>query len=307
MPKALSTEEFIQRAVSIHGQKYIYDKVSYKTGNVPLCIICKIHGEFHQKPSEHLSGCGCPICGRKTANAKISANKDRAANISKAKLAASSTTKQVTQERKKATLLDKYGVDNAARLTTFKDKIRQANNTEIMPGVTKKQLAQEKAKSTMLLRYGVDNIFKLNEYIQEKFYSKYGVNNPGQVPEISQRSLSNSRKSKIYTMPSGKEIQVQGFEGVAIKWLLDLGVSEDNIITDRKLTPKIWYTGLDNKRHRYYPDILIQDQNQIYEVKGLYTYYANLDKNNLKKEACIAAGFSFQFLICDKKGVIDVR
>jgi len=307
MPKPLSTEEFIKRAIVIHGQKYNYDKVVYKPGNAPVCVICEIHGEFDQKPSEHLSGCGCPKCARKTANEKISANKDRAANISKAKLAASSITKQRTQERKKATLIKKYGVDNAARIATFGDKIRQYNNIEITPGLTKKHLAQEKAKSTMMLRYGVDNIFKLNDYIQGKFYEKYGVTNPGQVPEISQRSLNNSRKTKVYTMPSGKKIQIQGFEGVAITWLLDLGVTEENIITDRKLTPKIWYNGLDGKRHRYYPDILIQYQNQIYEVKGLYTYHANLDINGLKKEACIAAGFSFQFLICNKKGVIDIK
>jgi hypothetical protein len=58
----MTTDDFIQKAKAIHGNKYDYSKVEYTHNNVEVCIICPEHGEFWQKPRLHLSGCGCPIC-----------------------------------------------------------------------------------------------------------------------------------------------------------------------------------------------------------------------------------------------------
>jgi len=58
-----STEEFIKKAILIHGEgKYDYSKVYYKQSQTKVIIICPIHGEFQQEPSEHLRNKGCPIC-----------------------------------------------------------------------------------------------------------------------------------------------------------------------------------------------------------------------------------------------------
>ena len=46
MPKKLTKEEFINRANSIHNNKYDYSKVEYKGSTIKVCIICPIHGEF---------------------------------------------------------------------------------------------------------------------------------------------------------------------------------------------------------------------------------------------------------------------
>ena len=58
-----STEEFIEKARKVHGDKYDYSKVEYANAREKVCIICKEHGEFWQKPRNHLSGNGCPKCG----------------------------------------------------------------------------------------------------------------------------------------------------------------------------------------------------------------------------------------------------
>ena len=58
----ITTEEFIERARKVHGDKYDYSKVEYKGYNTKICITCPIHGEFWQTPSNHLSGKGCAIC-----------------------------------------------------------------------------------------------------------------------------------------------------------------------------------------------------------------------------------------------------
>ena len=67
----LDTEEFIKRSKEVHGDKYKYPKVEYKNNSTKVCIICKEHGEFWQKPASHLSNYGCPICNT-VRNSKIS-------------------------------------------------------------------------------------------------------------------------------------------------------------------------------------------------------------------------------------------
>ncbi|HGX8664189.1 TPA: DUF723 domain-containing protein [Escherichia coli] len=63
MPKKLTTEEFIAKARAIHGDKYDYSKVVYKNYSSPVTIICPVHGEFPQRPDNHLMGKGCRECG----------------------------------------------------------------------------------------------------------------------------------------------------------------------------------------------------------------------------------------------------
>lgn len=58
------TNIFIEKCNKIHNYKYDYSKVEYKNCSEKICIICKEHSEFWQTPKDHLSGRGCPICGR---------------------------------------------------------------------------------------------------------------------------------------------------------------------------------------------------------------------------------------------------
>ena len=58
-----TTDEFIEKAKTIHGQRYDYSKVKYVKTNEKVSIICKEHGEFNQTPNSHLSCNGCPKCG----------------------------------------------------------------------------------------------------------------------------------------------------------------------------------------------------------------------------------------------------
>lgn len=63
MPKKLTQDEFLEKARKIHGDKYDYSKVEYKTTWTPVAIICPEHGTFYQVPHNHLLGHGCPMCG----------------------------------------------------------------------------------------------------------------------------------------------------------------------------------------------------------------------------------------------------
>ena len=69
MAKKMTTEEFIEKAKAVHGDKYDYSKVVYNGANEKVCIVCPEHGEFWQYPSNHLGGSGCPKCvGKNTTS-----------------------------------------------------------------------------------------------------------------------------------------------------------------------------------------------------------------------------------------------
>lgn len=57
-----TTEQFINEAKIIHGDKYDYSKVKYVNNRTKVCIICKKHGEFWQEAGGHLKGYGCNKC-----------------------------------------------------------------------------------------------------------------------------------------------------------------------------------------------------------------------------------------------------
>ena len=61
----MNTQEFIEKAKKIHGDKYDYSKVEYVNSHTKVCIICPEHGEFWQAPRHHLKGSGCPNCAGK--------------------------------------------------------------------------------------------------------------------------------------------------------------------------------------------------------------------------------------------------
>lgn len=68
----MSTKEFVEKATIKYQGKYDYSKVDMDKRNEDgkVCIICheldengNEHGEFWQKPSQHLFGKSCPKCG----------------------------------------------------------------------------------------------------------------------------------------------------------------------------------------------------------------------------------------------------
>ena len=66
MKKSLTktTEQFIEEAKAVHGDKYDYSKVNYVDAHTKVCIICPKHGEFWQAASKHVTHkkSGCPKC-----------------------------------------------------------------------------------------------------------------------------------------------------------------------------------------------------------------------------------------------------
>ena len=74
--QTLTQEVFLNRCIDKHGYKYDYSKSIYINMKTPVLIFCPIHGEFYQKPYDHLRGEGCPKCGRFKANDSNSYSQD---------------------------------------------------------------------------------------------------------------------------------------------------------------------------------------------------------------------------------------
>jgi len=167
--------------------------------------------------------------------------------------------------KSKQTRLDKYGDENF-------------NNTE-----QRNKTNQEK--------YGGNGPYCSREIInkmEENCMLKYGVRHPSQTGLFDYSGY----KWKEYTTPNNNILKYQGYENKLLDELF-LEYSEDEIITSRKDIPHIWYIGIDNKRHRYFPDAYIPSTNTIYEVKSEYTLNVGLETNNLKFQAVKDAGYNF--------------
>lgn len=60
-----TTEEIIEEARKVHGDKYDYGKTVYTGIKNPITIICPQHGEFQQLVEVHIKRqCGCPKCNQ---------------------------------------------------------------------------------------------------------------------------------------------------------------------------------------------------------------------------------------------------
>lgn len=62
--KSLTTKDFIEKSIKIHGTIYDYSLVDYINCYTKIKIICQKHGIFEQRPDKHLQKRGCYFCGR---------------------------------------------------------------------------------------------------------------------------------------------------------------------------------------------------------------------------------------------------
>lgn len=66
-----TTYEFNNTSNKIHNNFYDYSLAVYKNNKKKVKIICPIHGEFKQRPNDHLMGHGCPKCNTSKGEQEI--------------------------------------------------------------------------------------------------------------------------------------------------------------------------------------------------------------------------------------------
>lgn len=72
--RMMTTEQFIEKAKAVHGDKYDYSTTVYNGCYEMVKIGCPIHGKFWQKACVHLTGHGCNECSNEGSSKLLSSN-----------------------------------------------------------------------------------------------------------------------------------------------------------------------------------------------------------------------------------------
>lgn len=194
--------------------------------------------------------------------------------------------KELIGKKRKETCVEKYGNEYVINSEYSRSKTEEKTGTRYAY-LTEK--GRENWRKSLIKKYGEDNPMKvesiLNKMINTKL-EKYGS------------LLTPSFRYKNYVFPSGKTVKIQGYENRALDILLKTH-KEDDIVVGRKIlkiTGDFMYK-LGEKTHRYYPDIFIVSENKLIEVKSSFTLERQANTNELKKNAVIAKGYNFEFMI----------
>ena len=94
--KFILQQKFIEKAKSVHGDKYDYSKVEYTSSEEKVIIGCPIHGFYKQTPDSHIHSGGCPKCG-----STLSKNEDEIISFLETKL------KEPIEQRNRSVLHNK--------------------------------------------------------------------------------------------------------------------------------------------------------------------------------------------------------
>lgn len=137
------------------------------------------------------------------------------------------------------------------------------------------------------------------------------VTNIMHLPEIFYKAIYNAYKLKDYKLPSGRIIKIQGYEHRAIDLLLSNDficpfvndkIVEDMISVGNEIKPLDYV--FENCIHKYYPDIYIKNTKVYIEVKSVYTFVKEFDKNMAKFLSFVDKDEQLIVLIFDEKELV---
>jgi flagellar biosynthesis/type III secretory pathway chaperone len=200
--KKLTTEQFIEKAKRVHGNRYDYSKLEYIDARTKVIIICKEHGEFKQKPVSHLRNHHCDFCAK---------------------------------ENRKQTNIERYGVSCSLHNKKVAEKVKQTNI--IKRGCeypTQNKCVKEKVKQTNIERYGVcrksSNVKKILPLITDKewLFEQYMVLGKTAVQIAQELNISDGTVGKYLKQ---HEIEIRytvGYSRKAVQWLESI-MEEQNI------------------------------------------------------------------------------
>ena len=209
------------------------------------------------------------------------------------------------REKSKQTNLKRLGVEFPSQSEKIKkQKIETCKKNYGVENPSQSEEINNKKIETCKKNYGVEHPLQSEEIrnqIKNTTFERFGVEYAMQNAEIAEKSSKKSYSHKVYTFPSGKEINVQGYEPFALDELIQL-LSEDNIITGCSNVPNIAYTDDEGKHHKHFPDIFIPSQNKCIEVKSTWT--AEKKKGNIfhKQTAGKQLGYIYEIWVYNGKG-----
>lgn len=286
----LTVKEVIRRARAVHGTRYIYRDIGYTFWPKPITIRCRKHGEFSQTAANHCSGKGCPKCGildrddvRQYAKTDFSGvGLTVKAKLPKPCLGNTVITVSCSTCSKTYDVKAKTAALGCHKCKTKKTHAKKnANNRE--------PLALSFKKTVRKLHGDLYDTSQV-KYVNAKTAVKLICKHHGEFKASPNRVTAGFSTGRQFGLPCagcrktgrvkqvkvrGKRFEVRGYEGLAIKHLCaERGYKPSQIATGRDV-PKI---PLSFKRHdgtrrkEHLPDLFIQKDNLIVEVKSTGTF-----------------------------------
>lgn len=202
--RGMTTEEWIERAKKIHGDKYDYSQTVYVNQRTNVKIICPKHGLFEQKADSHIRGYGCRLCGLESEKRKFShewsdAQRQKIAATCMARYGApryldseegkkkNAETRARPEFRKKMrdiissdevqtkimrTCELRYGVPFATQLEEITDKV---NSTKIKRGTWNTSRPEEKMYVLLCDHFGSDDVVRQYKEVRYPFHCDFYV------------------------------------------------------------------------------------------------------------------------------------
>lgn len=132
---------------------------------------------------------------------------------------------------------------------------------------------------------------------------RFGVRNPLQDADIHAKMLESAHRYKTHTIQGVVFDNVQGYEPYALDHLVyEMNMDPSNIIAGRIGKVPVIHYSLDGTNRVYFPDIYVEQQNLLIEVKSEYTFNMSREKNLKKQEAAKGAGYEHKIFIFENTG-----
>ncbi len=226
---------------------------------------------------------------------------------------------QEFREKSKKTCIEKYGVSSYSKTDEFIEKIKKTSLEKYdvnWPSMSEE--VKNRTKQTCLIRYGKTHFMK-NEIVKNRIFNSiasiYKADFYFQSDDFKEKTLYKDQKAnnnklfrvKNYYLPSGKVVQIQGYENFALDILINKYNEDDIVVKNseiRKEIGSVKYTGIQGKPRTYLPDFFIKSEKKIIEIKSEYTFEKDRENNFLKRDACKAMQLEFEFWIINGKGEI---
>lgn len=227
----ITTEEYIRRAKAVHGDKYDYSNTQYTKMSSKVAVICPIHGEFLQNAQSHLTGCGCPECGREQQKQTM---------LSKYGVDNPMKSAEICSKARQ-TCLDRYGSEWAMSNETVKDKVTQTNNNRygVNRPLQNKQV-RDKAVDTNLSRYGKKFIGQVDRFRQKAratCLNKYGTEEPLASESVREKiKITNRERYQGNAPMSSADVRQKSEDTVMKKYGVKHIMQSADVIRKIKLT-----------------------------------------------------------------------
>jgi hypothetical protein len=187
--RGMNTLEWIERAKSVHGDKYDYSQTKYVNQRTKVKIICPVHGLFEQNPNSHLRGCGCRLCGLESENRKgvhfwsdeqrqktaqtclrkygatryldsdegKQKNKEIRSSVAFRQKMSQIISSDAVQEKTKLTSIERYGVEYPMQLPTVYEKVADSKRAN---GTWSTSKPEEKMFTLLVSKFGQNDIIR---------------------------------------------------------------------------------------------------------------------------------------------------